>query len=410
MPQIFAKTDKVRQTHTMDKTKPNSPKRANATILQVLPGLDSGGVERTAVDIAHALDRAGWTSLVASQGGRLEAELPKSTRHINLPLASKNPLTIAANIKRLRQVIAEHNVDLVHARSRAPAWSALYAAKREKVPFITTYHGIYSQNNRAKALYNSAMVRGDVVIANSAWTAEIVAQRHPNIANKIIPIGRGTDFHRFDPAKVTHEQKRAKRQSWGLDNDDFALLLLGRLTPIKGHMDLVEAAAILLPNHPNLKLIFVGNPDDNPNFTSELKARIAALGLKKHVIFPGLSSTPELDFAAADCAAMVSGRPEAFGRTAVEAAAMERIALVTDHGGAKETVIGAPLYGFTGWKVPPGDTKALATGITEIMALSYEEREQIGKRARLRAQGKFSLQRMCTDTLQVYADCIAKHS
>jgi glycosyltransferase involved in cell wall biosynthesis len=391
----------------MDEIKPNRGPGANGTVLQVLPELGSGGVERTAVDVSRALTRAGWTSLVASAGGRLVAELPEGSHHITLPLATKNPLRIAANISRIRQVIVEHKVDIVHARSRAPAWSALAAARREGVAFITTYHGAYGQSNPAKGFYNSVMARGDAVIANSAWTAELVKKRCPSAIDRIIPIPRGTDFARFNPARVNEDQRAAMRTHWGVAASDFILLLLGRISPIKGQENLIRAAALVVPEQPALKIVIAGDAGSNPGYADRLQSLIADLDLGDNVILPGLCTQPEVAFAAADCGAMVSIKPETFGRTAIEAAAMERPAVVTDHGGATETVIGAPLEGFTGWKVPNADVEALTKAIREVIALSPAQRLEIGKRARLRAKGKFSLQRMCADTLAVYADTLA---
>ena len=213
-------------------------------VLQVLPALGSGGAERTAVDIAHALEAAGWRSLVASEGGALEGLLPKSTRHVRLPLDSKNPLTILRNAGRLADLIASAGVDIVHARSRAPAWSALLAARRRRVKFVTTYHGAYSEPNRVKALYNSVMARADTVIANSQWTAALVADRYPFAAGRIVPIARGTDFSRFDPDGVSADAVGAQRDAWGAGADDFVVLHLARMGSWKGQAVVVERTLV----------------------------------------------------------------------------------------------------------------------------------------------------------------------
>jgi glycosyltransferase involved in cell wall biosynthesis len=172
----------------------------------VLPALDAGGVERSAVDVAAALSAAGWRALVASSGGAKEREIIRAGAEvITLPLASKNPLVIRANIDRLVALIEAENVDLVHARSRAPAWSAFYAAQRTGRPFVTTFHGTYNFTNFLKRKYNSVMARGDRVIANSEFIADHLRHNYGADDSLIRVVPRGIDFGQFDPAKASGE-------------------------------------------------------------------------------------------------------------------------------------------------------------------------------------------------------------
>ncbi|MCV6576250.1 MAG: glycosyltransferase, partial [Cohaesibacter sp.] len=205
------------------------------TILQVIPWLDSGGVERGTVDIAKTIIEAGGKALVASEPGRLSKQLQDlGGKQLDFAGRSKNPFKILiSHARQLEHMIRTHEVDLVHARSRAPAWSAYLAARRVGVPFVTTYHGAYSQKGRIKAFYNSVMAKGDVVIANSAYTRDLVAMRNPPAKDRLQVIYRGVDLTLFDPAKVTGQQTEALRETWGLDERPI-LLLPSRLTRWKG--------------------------------------------------------------------------------------------------------------------------------------------------------------------------------
>jgi len=213
------------------------------TILQVLPGLHTGGVEKTTLDIGCAIVNRGWKSVVASSGGRLLDELTsQGSHHVQMPLASKSPITIWQNAARLSRLINDENIALIHARSRAPAWSALLAARRTGIPFVTTYHGAYNQGNPLKGWYNSVMTRSDAVIANSQWTAELIRERNPWASARITTIHRGTDFSKFSPAAVSSKRILDLRQSWGLGDGDFVVLQLARLTGWKGQSVVIDAA------------------------------------------------------------------------------------------------------------------------------------------------------------------------
>ena len=187
------------------------------TILQIIPSLDAGGAERTTIDIAAGLAEAGARAIVASSGGRLVAELQaKGGEWLRFPANTKNPLKLAANISRLKRLCRAENVALVHARSRAPAWSALAASRSLKLPFVTTYHGIYAGKAAPKLLYNSVMSRGDVVIANSRYTADLIAKLFPASRDRIEIIHRGTDLGVFSPSAVAPERVEKLRAAWGV--------------------------------------------------------------------------------------------------------------------------------------------------------------------------------------------------
>src|SRR5215204_3322574 len=216
------------------------------TILQIIPELEAGGAERTAVDIAAALSRAGARALVATEGGRLVGELQaKGGIWAAFPAGTKNPLAMLYNVWRLAKLCLDEGVALIHARSRAPAWVALGAAQVLNLPFVTTYHGSYAGRSSVKVLYNSVMARGDAVIANSHYTAGLVRSLYPQAAERIRVIHRGTDFAKFSPSAVAPDRVEVLRKAWDVAPHERVVLLAARLTGWKGQKVLIEAAAKL---------------------------------------------------------------------------------------------------------------------------------------------------------------------
>src|SRR5262249_42267474 len=200
-------------------------------VLQILPDLDSGGAERTTVDIAKALTAAGWGALVASRGGRFAHELKSNGGElIRMDAASKDIRTIFANAGRLARLIRERKISLIHARSRAPAWSALMASRRANVPFVTTYHGIYSASGPLKRWYNSVMAGGDIVIANSQWTADHIRATYPSRKKRVLVIPRGIDLAYFDPETVASERVAKLKSEWHIRPGERVIFLPGRLS------------------------------------------------------------------------------------------------------------------------------------------------------------------------------------
>jgi len=237
---------------------------SGATILQVIPHLSAGGAERTVIEVTEALSAAGATALVASSGGRLEGELTRVGGELirvdSLP--TKNPLLVYGNATTLAKIIGKRKVDLVHARSRAPAWSAYWAAHRMKRPFVTTYHGIYNARGRLKRWYNSVMSRGDTVIANSDYTANHVRKEHPEATTRIVTIHRGVDIARFSPDAIGPERKARLAKDWKLEpgKDEAVILLPARMTGWKGHREAIAAAALLARRAgPPWTMIFAGD-------------------------------------------------------------------------------------------------------------------------------------------------------
>jgi glycosyltransferase involved in cell wall biosynthesis len=384
------------------------------TVLQILPSLETGGAERTAVDVAAALAAAGHRALVASEGGRMVAELEAAgAEPVPFPAATKNPLSMALNVGRLAGLVRRERVDLLHARSRAPAWVALAAARRTGIPFVTTYHGAYRAGSRAKALYNSVMARGDAVIANSAWTAAEIAARYPFAAPRIVTIPRGSDLSAYDPAAVSADRRAAVAAQFGLTADETrpVVLHLARLTGWKGQRVLIDAVARLAADGTRVLAILAGDAQGRDGYADDLRRRIAAAGLGEAVRLVGHCSDVPAALALATVAVVASTEPEAFGRAAVEAQAAGVPVVATDHGAAGETVLAppqTPAAGRTGWRVPPGDAAALAAAVAAALALAPAERAGLAARARAHVAGAFSVAAMTDATLAVYARLLAR--
>lgn len=367
------------------------------TLLQVLPALDAGGVERGVLEIAEAEVAAGHRALVASAGGRLLPELEAlGARHVALPLAAKSPIEIWRNAGRLAALIRAEGVALVHARSRAPAWSALLAARRAGVPFVTTYHAAYSEGFPGKRLYNSVMARGDRVIAISRHIADLVRARHGVGEDRLRIIPRGADPRRFDPAAVAPARALALRAAWGVPAEAPLILLPGRLTRWKGQGVLVAALARL----PGAHAVLAGDAQGRAGYVAELRAEAARLGVAERVHLPGHVADMPAALRAADVVVHASTAPEGFGRTVVEAQMMGRPVVATDLGGPRETV----RHGETGWLVPPGDAAALAAALAEVLALPPEARARLGAAARAAAPTTAAMQ---AATLAVYSELLS---
>jgi len=370
-----------------------------ATILQVLPALDSGGVERGTLEIAEAIIGAGGRALVASAGGRLVGELEAlGGRHITLPLTTKNPLAMWRNAATLAALVAAKRIDILHARSRAPAWSTWLAARRTGARFVTTYHGAYNENLPGKRLYNGVMARGDRVIAISAFIADLIRARHAPDPARLRVIPRGVDPRRFDPALVTHERLHALREAWRLPADKTPIVLLpGRITRWKGQAVLVEALAHL--PRPAI-VVLAGDTAGRESFAAELQALATARGVADRVRLVGHATDMPAALLLADVVVHASTDPEAFGRTVIEAQAMARPVIASDLGAPRETVDEA----VTGWRVTPGDPIALAQAIGWVLELPAVERAAVGARARENVLARYTTRAMQDATLGVYAE------
>ena len=368
------------------------------TVLQVLPRLETGGVERGTVDVAAAIVAAGGRALVVSAGGRMEAELSRAgAEHVAMRVDRKSPGHILRNASRLAALIRRERVDIVHARSRAPAWSARMAARRTGVPFVTTFHGVYGTGFPLKKAWNRVMAAGDRTIAISGHVADQVVRRYGTPPDRVVLIHRGVDLDLLDLGAVSEARVVQLAEAWRLPDGAPVIMLPGRFTRWKGHAVLIDALALM--QRRDAVALLIGADAGRQGYRHELLRRVRRLDLEGAVRFVGHCNDMPAAYMLADVVVSASTKPEPFGRVAAEAQAMGRPVIATDHGGARETVI----PGETGWLVPPGDADALAGALDAALSLTGAERARMAEAAVANVRRNFSKQAMTARTLEVYA-------
>ena len=378
------------------------PEDLALTVLQVLPALETGGVERGTVEMVQAIVRAGGNALVASAGGRLVAAVERAGgTHITLQLASKNPARIWRNAARLAFLIRAAEVDIVHARSRAPAWSAWLACRKTGARFVTTWHGVYKENAPGKRRYNAVMARGERIIAISQFVAAKLKARHHVDPGRLRVIPRGVDTVMFDPAAVGGDRMARLANQWRLPDGASTIMLPARLTRWKGQSVMLETMARL--ERQDVCLVLVGAEQGRARYRRELLARAETLGISDRVRLVGHCDDMPAALMLADIVVNPSVEPEPFGRTVIEAQAMGRPVVVSDAGGTAETVE----HGVTGWRVRPGDPGALAATLDVILRLDPAERAAFGARARASVCTNYTTAAMQQATLEVYRELLA---
>ncbi len=368
-------------------------------ILQVLPSLQQGGVERGTLEIADALQKEGIKNYVVSQGGKMVPELEKlGVEHITLPVKSKNPFTMWLNSYRLEKLFKEKGITLVHVRSRAPAWSVKWACKRSGIPYVATFHGRYGLKPEVfKRPYNKVMTQGRVVVAVSTFIKNHLKEAYGIKEQHIRLIPRGADMNIFDPAKVTEEQVLTLAKEQGVSLDKPIITLVGRLSRIKGSSVLFDAVKQM--KHKDVTLMLVGgNPKGD--YKEEVEAAIASLPPEttvKMFALPG-SRMPEV-YALSTVVVQPTLVPESFGRGIVEAQAMGRIVVASNHGGACELIRNDQ----TGYLTPVGDAQVLAGVLDSILDMSVTERKEMEVAAH-KSASNYSIQKMCERTLAMYRE------
>lgn len=383
--------------------------QSKKTVLQVLPSLVSGGVERGTIDVAAALVRAGWRALVVSQGGPLVRELDRAgAEHIALPLNTKNPKHVKENIARIADVIRREKVSLVHARSRAPGWSAREAARETGVPFVTTFHGIYSLGPFGlKKFYNRVMADGEIVIAVSNFVRDHILENYKTPADRIRVIHRGIDAAAYDEKNVTSTRLIQVAQRWRLQDAGQVIMLPGRLTALKGHDVLIDALAELKRRRGgvlDLRCLMVGQGASG--YGARIMSHAVARRVDGHVqVIEDCNDMPAA-YMVTDVVVVASTRPEAFGRVIAEAQAMGRPVVACSHGPTAEII----LPGVTGWMFTASDPVSLADALERALSLSGEERARVAAMAAERARKLFNKDEMCAKTLKVYDEVLANHA
>ena len=378
---------------------------APATILQLIPNLDAGGAERSAAEVSEAVVAAGGRSFVVSEGGRLASYVEAAGgENVWLPVSSKNPFRMTFNALKLIGMIRREKVSLVHARSRAPAWSGLLAARVCGVPFVTTYHGAYNQRSSIKGFYNGVMARGDEVIANSKFTARLIQGRHKVEDERLKVIYRGVDIETLDPLRVENARIVSLRKKWDLGDNDKVVLLPARLTEWKGQRDLIEAARILKDKGlQDAVFILAGDAQGRTQYKADLEEMIAAGDIKSDVRIVGHVDDMAAAYCIADIVVVASREAEAFGRVAAEAQAMGCPVIATDIGAPPEFLnLGYSNERATAWLVPVADALALANRIKEIFDLDATDLTEMAGIARRYIAANFTAESMKSETIDVY--------
>ncbi len=380
----------------MNSSIPSSP-----VVMQIIPELGPGGAEQGCIDIAAELTKAGSTAIVVSHGGPRVHELARhGAMHINLPVHSKNPLTIWRNISRLRRIIKKHNVDIVHVRSRAPAWSAMMACKKTTARYMATCHAPYNISGKTKRFYNSAIAKGERVIAISNHVANYLLENYKIDRRNIRLIHRGISLDKFHPNIITPAQIIKVSSEWRLPDGASVVMLPGRITRWKGHHVLIDAMAKL--NRPDVFCVLIGSDQGRTEYRQELEEAIKEKNLGGQIRIINHCNDMPAAYMLSTVVVSASTDPEGFGRIPVEAQAMGRPIIATDHGGAQETV----LKNETGWLVPHSDSDALAKAIEEVLNLDPTQRSILATRAMSHVEQNFTKEIMADKTLNVYAELL----
>jgi glycosyltransferase involved in cell wall biosynthesis len=380
------------------------------TVAQVIPRMRSGGAELGCLQVAEALVKAGHRAIVVSAGGRMVDELRAvGAVHVEMPVAAKNPVSLALNARRLAALVKNERVDILHARSRAPAWSTLAAARQTNTAFVTTYHSEYSERGRIKNAYNSVMARSDTVIAVSHHMAMLIRARYKTPETRITVIPRAFDPAKFDAALITPDRLAAVRAQFGAGPDDTIALLAGRITRRKAQDHFVEALGLMKQQGQALPLAVLAGEVEKDDFKVELLARATALGVIDRIRIPGFVS----DMAAAYTTASVLLNISAFEglpRVALEAQAMGCPVIVSDTGPGREVALTSPdtpKSAATGLRVPFADPPRLAEAVAEILG-DEPARQAMGARAAAHVRATYTLDRLTSSTLQVYETVLAR--
>ena len=377
---------------------------SNLKVLQVIPKLGYGGAETGCYDIAHYLPENDCGSFIVTSGGELLKFIDKKkVKIIKLPVHSKNPLIIFINFLALVAIILVKNISIVHARSRAPAWSCLLAAKITGRKFVTTFHGTYNFNNKIKKFYNSVMVRSDLIIAGSNFIFSHIKDnyiKYLNAKKKLLVIFRGINVDYFDPTTKLDSDEKKLLKKWQIEKDKKIILLPGRLTGWKGQEVFIEAINLV-----NIELgyeafyaVILGSDQGRDLYKKKLIRITEQHRLNNQVKFIDHCNDMALAYKVSDIVISASIEPEAFGRVAVEAQSMEKPIIASDIGGSNETIIDEK----TGFLFESNNAKSLSKKILKVLSMDETLLQSIGKEGRKNIIQKFNVEKMCFSTYSEY--------
>ena len=375
----------------------------NKRILQIIPNMEIGGAERTVLEITSFLKNTKFSPLVLTSGGKLIGELEKKNIEvIKLKIDKKNPYSIIKNFFLLIKIFREKKIDLVHVRSRAPAWSAIFAAKKIGIPVLTTWHGHVSNSSFIKKIYNSIMLKGDAVIANSAYTAERISKIYNIDLNKIDIISRGVNVESFEGSKFSNTEISNMKKMWSVDDNKIIILFPARLTRWKGHLVTIEAINLLKKEKffDQVIFLFAGEKAGAENYIKKLNSIITKFKLQENIKLVERIENMPLAYHASDVVLSPSIEPEPFGRIPIEAQAAGKTIIASDHGAVKDTIKNG--NNFTGFKVKPNDPQALSIAIKQSIIMDKKDLTKMHERAISNVKNNFSLESMCKKTLEVY--------
>ena len=374
-------------------------------IVQILPALNRGGVERGTVEVADAIVKNGWKSIVISNGGLLTSQLKRVGATVyEVPVHRKNPFSWGSARRQVKRILQQEGADIVHVRSRAPAWIALPAANSLGIATVSTVHSKFAPANIFKKIYNGKMLKADRVIAISHFVENEIFTHYgkSGVAEKLSVIHRGVDLGMFDPKAVNQQRIIAEADRLGLPDDKSIIMLPARATSWKGHEILIQALAQL--SDKDAILILLGIEDGPPAYAEKLRTMAVQYGLGGRVRIGAGSRDMPAALMLADVVAMPSIKPEPFGRVAIEALAMGRPVVAFRHGGAVESID----EGRTGWLADPLSVDSLAEALQTALSLTPRKRRALAKDARQQMTDQFSKDMMCKRTLAVYKSLLKK--
>jgi|TARA_B110000259_G_scaffold155531_1_gene176703 glycosyltransferase involved in cell wall biosynthesis len=374
-------------------------------VLQVIPKLGFGGAETGCYDLAHFLAEQKCKSFLITSGGELLKFVRRDkVKVIRLPVQSKNPIIMFINFIIIFLIILFYNIDIVHARSRAPAWSCLWACFFSRKKLVTTFHGTYNFSSKLKLFYNSVMVRSKLIIAGSNFIFDHISENYKKYLDpskkKLMVIFRGINLEYFNSKNVSEKKINDLIQNWNINKNNFIILLPGRLTKWKGQEMFIEALNLLTENHhkDNFHAIILGSDQGRNLYSKKLFLLVERHRLSKKITFIKNSKEMPVAYKVADVVISSSIEPEAFGRVAVEAQAMDTPIVASDLGGSKETV----LNGKSGLLFKSNNPKELASIINKFMEMNKESLNLMGKQGRKNIEKKFNVDQMCQTTFTEY--------
>ena len=377
-------------------------------VLQVIPKLGYGGAETGCFDIAHYLFENNCSSFLITNGGPLTKFInKKKVKYIRLPVNSKNPIIMLLNTILISVIIIFYNIDIIHARSRAPAWSCFLASKITRKKFVTTFHGTYNFKSKIKKFYNSIMLRSDLIIAGSNFIFSHIKENYKEYLNnskKFLVIFRGINIDYFDASTTLIEEEDKLFKSWNLEVEKKTILLPGRITEWKGHEMFIEAMnkINIQLGHKSFKAVILGSDQGRDLYKKKLIRLVEQYRMNDQIKFVDHCENMPLAYKISDLIVSTSIEPEAFGRIAVEAQSMEKPIIASNLGGSKETIVNNK----TGILFDAGDSDDLSKKIIELFNFDKSTIEQMGKEGRKNVSAKFNVEKMCFSTYSEYKKLI----